>query len=101
MKKINNKAIIAALAISVSTANAAPEKLFSVRDVTTNTQLLAHGGLPGSCPGHPKELAKLEAEAEAKKKKKKQAKTSAVKARVDTDSNVSDDLDDSGDEDSE
>src|SRR3989338_9621481 len=82
MKKINNKAIIAALAISIGAASAAPEKLFSVRDVTTNTQLLAHGGLPGNCATHAQQLAKMQAAKDAKKKSKKKAKTSAVKARV-------------------
>ena len=101
MKNINNKAIIAALAISV-VASTAPEKQFSVRDVTNNTQLLAHGSLEGNCATHTEELAKMQAKADAKKKRKKKAKTSAVKARITDDSepDATDDPDVTDDENS-
>ena len=81
MKNINNKAIITALAITVGAAQAAPDNIFSVRDVTTPNQLIAHGGLSGNCAGHAEELAKMQTAADAKKKSKKKAKKSTVKAR--------------------
>lgn len=77
MKKANNKALMAVLAITFGTSqvvcaeNTPNDQLFNLREIKSSELLIAHTGLDGNCPGHAGELAKQQEKYEKKKAKKK------------------------------
>lgn len=80
MNKKYEKYVLSTLALAMSVFQPGDAR-FDLKEIKSKS-LIAHGGQPGSCPGHTKSIADGQAQYESQQKKKKKKKNKQLKQLI-------------------